>query len=148
MGDLLLYFWVLHVCDGVGRVPLPLFEVTRPHVVYPVDKIYLQTERTPCLKKQTKTKYNRCSRPSASMTSEHRPIRRCMVTYCGRSPDQVLQLGVTELQADDIIELPPLRRRRLEVTRPLGHGHLRPLLRADVHHIDHTSAAWQGRRVS
>lgn len=67
-----------------------------------------------------------------------------MVTYCGRSPDQVLQLGVAELQADDVVQLPPLRRRRLVVTRPLGHGHLRPLLRADVHHVDHTSAAWWG----
>lgn len=78
------------------------------------------------------------------MTSEHRPIRRCVVTYCGRSPDQVLQLGVTELQADDVIQLPPLRRRRLVVTRPLGHGHLRPLLCTDVHHVNHTSAAWKG----
>lgn len=63
-------------------------------------------------------------------------------TYRGRSPDQVLQLGVTELQADDIIQLLSLRRRGLVVTCPLGHGHLCPLLSADIHHIYHTSAPW------
>lgn len=61
-------------------------------------------------------------------------------TYCRRSPDKVLQLGVAELQADDIIEFLSLRWRRLVVTCPLGHGHLCPLLGADVHHVDHTSA--------
>lgn len=61
-------------------------------------------------------------------------------TYCGWPPDQVLQLGVAELQADDVIQLLSLRRRGLVVTCPLGHGHLRPLLSAHVHYVDHTSA--------
>ena len=67
-----------------------------------------------------------------------------MWTYCGWSLDQVLQLGVAELQADDIIELLSLTRRGLIVTCPLGHGHLCPLLSAHVHHVNHTSATWDG----
>lgn len=41
--SILLDFGILHVSDGVGRVPLSLFQVPRPHVVHPVYEIYLQT---------------------------------------------------------------------------------------------------------
>lgn len=61
-------------------------------------------------------------------------------TYCGRPVNQGLQLGVTELQTDDVIQPLPLRRRGFIVPCPLGHGHLRPLLSAHIHHIDHTPA--------
>lgn len=43
MKDLLLYFGVLHVIDGIGRVSLSLFQMSRPHVVHPVYEIYLHT---------------------------------------------------------------------------------------------------------
>lgn len=46
---------------------------------------------------------------------------------------------MAELQADDIVELLSLRDGCLIVTRPLGHGHLRSLLSADIHYIDHSS---------
>ena len=80
-------------------------------------------------------KYNHCHAHSP-------PLVHCVevCTYCGRSPDQVLQLGVAELQADDVIELVSLRWRSLIVTSPLGHGHLCPLLSAHIHHIYHASA--------
>lgn len=53
---------------------------------------------------------------------------------------------MAELQADDVVQFPSLGRRRLVVAAPLGHGHLGTLLRADVHHIDHASAALGGER--
>ena len=65
--------------------------------------------------------------------------------YRGRSLDQVLQLGVAELQGDDVVQLVPLCVGRLVVAPPLGHGHLCALLRADVHHVHHASAPWRGR---
>ena len=55
--------------------------------------------------------------------------------------DQVLQLGVAELQADDVVELLPLRGGRVVVAPPLGHGHLDALLRVDVHHVHYSPAA-------
>lgn len=61
------------------------------------------------------------------------------MTHCGGSLDQILQLGVAELQTDDVVEFISLRHRSLVVTRPLGHGHLCPLLGAHIHHIYHAS---------
>lgn len=69
--------------------------------------------------------------------------RESVWTYYGGSLDQVLKLGVAELQADDIIELLSLRWGSLIVTCPLGHWHLCPLLGAHVHHINHPSAPWE-----
>lgn len=37
----LLYFGIMHVYDGIGGVPLPLLEMTGPHVVHPVNKVHL-----------------------------------------------------------------------------------------------------------
>lgn len=42
---ILLYFGILHVSDRVGWVPLSLFQVSGPHVVYPVYEIYLHHNR-------------------------------------------------------------------------------------------------------
>ena len=67
-----------------------------------------------------------------------------MCAYRGRSLDQVLQLGVAELEGDDVVQLVPLCVGRLVVAPPLGHGHLGALLRADVHHVHHASAPWRG----
>ena len=64
--------------------------------------------------------------------------------YRGRSLDQILQLGVAELKGDDVVQLVPLCVGRLVVAPPLGHGHLRALLRAHVHHVYHASAPWRG----
>lgn len=38
---LLLYFGIMHVYDGVGGVSLSFLEVSRPHVVNPVNQIHL-----------------------------------------------------------------------------------------------------------
>lgn len=38
---LLLYFGIVHVYDGVGGVSLSFLEVSRPHVVNPVNQIHL-----------------------------------------------------------------------------------------------------------
>jgi len=70
-----------------------------------------------------------------------RHVRVCV--YRGGPLDEVLQLGVAELQGDDVVQLVPLGGGRLVVAYPLGHGHLRPLLRADVHHVHHASAPWR-----
>lgn len=67
-------------------------------------------------------------------------------TYRCRSLYQILQLGAAELEADNIIEFVSLRRRRLIVTCPLGHGHLRTLLGVHIHHVYHASATWGGWR--
>lgn len=53
---------------------------------------------------------------------------------------------MTELQADDVVQFSPLGRWRLVVAAPLGHRHLGAFLRADVHDIDHASAALGGKR--
>ena len=39
--DSLLYFWILHVYYGIGRIPLSLLQMARPHVVHPVDHVHL-----------------------------------------------------------------------------------------------------------
>lgn len=38
---LLLYFGIVHVYDGIGGVSLSFLEVSRPHVVNPVNQIHL-----------------------------------------------------------------------------------------------------------
>lgn len=37
----LLYFRILHVYDGIGRIPLFLLQMTGPHVVHPVNHVHL-----------------------------------------------------------------------------------------------------------
>lgn len=47
----LLYFGILHVSDRVGRVPLSLFQMSRPHVVNPVYEIDLHGNRRQTVEK-------------------------------------------------------------------------------------------------
>lgn len=68
------------------------------------------------------------------------------VSYRGGSFHQVLQLGVTELQADDVIELISLRGRGLVVPPPLGHGHLDALLSGHIHNVNHPPTAYERGR--
>ena len=37
----LLHFGIMHVNDGVSGVSLPLLEMPRPHVVYPIYEVHL-----------------------------------------------------------------------------------------------------------
>lgn len=41
----LLYFGIVHVYDGIGGVSLSFLEVSRPHIVNPVNKIHLDNKR-------------------------------------------------------------------------------------------------------
>ena len=59
----------------------------------------------------------------------------------GGTLDQVLQLGVAELKADDVIQLVPLGLGRLIVPHKLRHAHLRAFLGVHVHHIHQPPAA-------
>lgn len=43
----LLYFRILHVYDGVGRIPLFLLQMTGPHVVHPVNHVHLGERKFP-----------------------------------------------------------------------------------------------------
>lgn len=142
-GHLLLYFGVLHVIDRVSRVSLSLFQMPRPHVVHPVDQIdlHVQTwDKIQTVRKNKQIKITLKVFISCQQFKSNRPAG----TYCGRPLDPVLQFGVAELQADNIIELLSLTRGGLIVTCPLGHGHLGPLLSAHIHHIYHASTTWEG----
>lgn len=132
--NVLLHFGILHVSDGVGRVPLAFFQVPRPHVVHPVDLIHLQSQRQ-----------SDCGFGGTVLQDCWEKLEDGS-QYRGGSSDQVLQLGVAKFQADDVVQFSPLGRRRFVVAAPLGHRHLSALLCADVHHIDHTSAALGGIR--
>lgn len=55
--------------------------------------------------------------------------------------DDVLQLRVTELQADDVVELFTLGLWRFVVSHKLGHAHFNAPLRVHIHHVHYPSAS-------
>lgn len=64
------------------------------------------------------------------------------LAYHSGALDQVLQLRVAELKADDIVEFVPLCLWGLVVTHKLGHAHLGTLLGVHVHHIHQSATPW------
>lgn len=41
----LLHFWIMHVYDGICRIPLSLLEMAGPHIVHPVNKVHLDNKK-------------------------------------------------------------------------------------------------------
>ena len=63
------------------------------------------------------------------------------VTYHRGSVDQLVQLGVAELEADNVEKAVLLG--VVKVLLPLLHRHLHVLLRPHVHHVQHPTGAWR-----
>jgi hypothetical protein len=64
------------------------------------------------------------------------------VAYHSGTLDQMLQLRMAELEADDVVQFIPLCLWCLVVAHKLGHAHLGTLLGVDVHDIHQTAAPW------
>lgn len=164
---LLLHFRVLHLCNGIRGFRLLLLQVLRPHVVHPVHQVYLKSSQTTISASWPHVPLSwtpSLPQPSSSSCSQIPPAlprqasagwpqaRRGggrdwggepqLGTYHGGTLDQVLQLGVAELKADDVVQLVPLGLGRLVVPYELGHAHLRAFLGVHVHHVHQPSATW------
>lgn len=62
------------------------------------------------------------------------------IYHCGPL-DEILQLGVAELQADDIEEFVPLFLWCLVITDKLSHAHFSPFLSAYIHNVHRPTTA-------
>lgn len=127
----LLYFGIMHVYDGVGGVSLSFLEVSWPHVVNPVYKIHLESETMMMAGLFT---------AFTMWVSRHDWSSHCW-SHRSWSFDQILQPGVAELQANDVVEFLSFWRWCLIVASPLCHRHLDAFLGVHVHDVHNASTA-------